>query len=294
MRITKEWLDSAILIDKNIGNYSISRKQTDLLYKWFPDLFYDEEGKKTKKSFVKNWPLLLCDKEITELQATVFRKAKASAIRTPHIKHIQIQTLIEAAKNECLQSYGNAPQHPNEAVIYAAARISDVHIQKIIFTPEPENLTVVDLKFTDAARYTDLQLMVEPGQDENGEYFAYVKLFALRTETEDGKKLLDEGIRLNVNNAINMHRRKKISITRKDSVPHFVHESKIPEKIIERETKKQQRFFLDFEWVNKKRKLLNLPELSIIEFGNQMGVDPQNSSTLKKYPLNANLGRFLK
>ena len=99
MTITKEWLRKAILVDEKIGNYSISQKQTDLLYKWFTDLFYEEETK-TKKSFVKNWLDFLCEKEISESQANTFIQAKTDKYESPHYISETLKIHIDRARVE--------------------------------------------------------------------------------------------------------------------------------------------------------------------------------------------------
>lgn len=301
MIITKEWLHKAILIDEKIGNYSISQKQTDLLYKWFPDLFYEEETK-TKKSFVKDWPDLLCKKEISESQANVFIQAKMDKYEAPHYVSETLKIHIDRALERYREKYGEEPKRPQLRLISLIGHMEGVHIQEIFFFPEPNISTQVRFYFQAKTSDDPITYWVICSSskliEKNGKKCPETILYK-----EIPREIIDNSIPiygdkvkdctgLEITDCINEFRPKKkiVIIKRKPKMPKPIKEDPGLKAL----RKNMENFNNDFESINEKRIEKGLEPITVKDFGAAFNIDPQDPFSVMKYnPSHAALKNLL-
>lgn len=301
MQITKEWLDKAILIDKKIGNYSISKKQTELLYKWFPDLFYSEEGK-TEKSFVKHWNIILCGKSITDVQATQFIKAKMDAFESPHAISELLKIIIDRGLEFCKNTYGKDPEHPQLRLISLIGHMEGVKVQEVNFHPMPTDTTRIRFyfqatPFDDPINYfviCNSSKLFEINGKKCPETILYKEL--PREIIGPGFDIHGDKVKdctgLEITECINEFRpKKKVVVVRKIVKPKPIKKSpmfKAMEKSIDK-------FQKDYASINEKRAAKNLDPISLIDFAAAFDIDIKDTLSVLKYnPSAKDLNKFLK
>lgn len=289
MQITKEWLNQAILIDEKLGNYAISQKQTDLLHKWFPDLFYREENK-SPKSFVKHWPELLCNKSINDIQAKQFINAKMKQYESPHVVSETLKIIIDRGLEACRKKYGKDPERPQLRLISLIGHMEGVHVQEVFFSPEPNAETKIRFYFQ--AKITDepVNYWVICSSSKltkiDGKICPETILYKEqpRTIIDNNIPIYGDKVKdctgLEITDCINEFRPiKKIVVVRKVKVPKPI--KKAP--IVKAMEKSINKFNEDFATINKKRSQKGLDPISIETFAATFNIDSGNTLSVLTY-----------
>lgn len=308
MLITKEWLDKTILLNQQ-GSYQISPKQMELLHSWYPELFRDEDG----ISFIKHWNRQILGKEISDIRAKIFAEAKVEKGRNRKVISDHIKYCIKAGIEFCKYATGKEPEHPHVRIVSAIGHIPNVDIIKVLFTPPPTEVTVVEFTFEDSENYKHLECVCGglPMKDSTGKTFLETKLYSIEpplySDEEPIKKEIKDCTGKDIVNCINeLRKKKKFIIKRKPIV--LVAESESEDKNTKQKDKEHKQaakiakknglapieprreferqydlFMDDLHKINKKRLENFQPELSIIEFAQLVNVDMQNPLSLINY-----------
>jgi len=310
MIITKEWLDESILLNDQ-GSYQLSTKQMELLHQWLPELF--KEGDKI--AFIKHWNKRIIDKELSDFQAFQFKKAKTPEHRNYQKISEHLKQVIAAGIQFCEYATNKTPQYRHDRLIGEIGHIPEVDIYQVIFTPEPDNLTVVRFTFEDSENFKNLECIRggAPIITKDGKKIFDTKLFAIIPPAIYGEdeetKLLKDCTGKDVVECINeLRRKKKLIIKRKPITLTAANPDEELKKTCKQKDKEHKAaakfaqknglgpiqprsdferlydmFIDDFNKVNKKRTQKNLPELSVMEFAAKANIDMQNALSLMTY-----------
>ena len=308
MFITKEWLDKTILINQQ-GSYQISPKQMELLHSWYPELFRKEEG----ISFIKHWNKVILGKEISDIRAKIFAEAKVEEGRNRKVISEHIKHCIKNGIEFCKYATGKEPEHPHVRIVSAIGHIPNVDIIKVLFTPPPEEVTVVEFIFEDSENYKHLECVCGglPIKDSLGKITLDTRLYSIEQPLYAGEEPIKKEIKdctgKDIVDCINeLRRKKKLIIKIKPTT--FVAGSTPEYKSTKQKDKEHKQtaklakknglspiqprsnferlydmFMDDYTEVNKKRTKESLPELSVVEYAKIMNVDMQNPLSLMKY-----------
>lgn len=310
MLITKEWLDESILLNQQ-GSYQLSPKQMELLHSWYPELFKEGQG----IDFIKHWNREILGKEISDVRARIFLDAKVEEGRNRKVVSEQIKRCIKAGIEFCIYASGKKPEHPHVRIVSAIGHIPNVDIIKVIFTPPPEELTVVEFMFEDSENFKHLECICGglPIKDEDGKVWLETKLYSieqpLNANEEPIKTEIKDCTGKDIEQCLNEYRRKKkLVIKRKPVVLAASPQNTAEHKTTKQKDKEHKKaakltkknglspiqprsnferqydlFMDDYTEVNKKRNKKSLPELSISEYAQIVNVDMQDPLSLLKY-----------
>lgn len=307
MTITKEWLHESILLNDH-GSYQLSTKQMELLHQWLPELF--KEGDKI--AFIKHWNKRIIDKEISDFQAFQFKKAKTPEYRNYKKISEHLKQVIAAGIQFCEYATNKTPQYRHDRLIGEIGHIPEVDIYQVIFTPEPENMTIVKFIFADSENYKNLVCVRggAPILTKDGKKIFTTKIFAIIPPAiygeEETQKLLKDCTGKDVVKCINELRRKKKLIVKRKPITFVAPDPDVEIKKTCKQKDKEHKaavkyarkndlgpieprsdferlydmFIDDFNKVNKKRVQKKLPELSMMEYAAKVNVDIQNPLSL--------------
>lgn len=308
MFITKEWLDKTILINQQ-GSYQISPKQMELLHSWYPELFRKEEG----ISFIKHWNKEILGKEISDIRAKIFAEAKVEEGRNRKVISEHIKRCIKNGIEFCKYATGKEPEHPHVRIVSAIGHIPNVDIIKVLFTPPPEEVTVVEFIFEDSENYKHLECVCGglPIKDSAGKITLDTRLYSIEQPLYAGEEPIKKEIKdctgKDIVDCINeLRRKKKLIIKMKPST--FVAGSTSEYKSTKQKDKEHKQaaikakrnglspieqrgdferqydlFMDDLKAINKKRAEISKPELSIIEYAQLTNIDMHNPLSLLNY-----------
>ena len=308
MFITKEWLDKTILINQQ-GSYQISPKQMELLHSWYPELFRKEEG----ISFIKHWNKEILGKEISDIRAKIFAEAKVEEGRNRKVISEHIKRCIKNGIAFCKYATGKEPEHPHVRIVSAIGHIPNVDIIKVLFTPPPEEVTVVEFIFEDSENYKHLECVCGglPIKDSLGKITLDTRLYSIEQPLYAGEEPIKKEIKdctgKDIVDCINeLRRKKKLIIKMKPTT--FVAGSTPEYKSTKQKDKEHKQtaikakrnglspieqrgdferqydlFMDDLKTINKRRMGISKPELSIIEYAQLTDIDMQNPLSLLNY-----------
>jgi hypothetical protein len=309
MLITKEWLDKTILLNEQ-GSYQLSPKQMELLHTWFPELFKDGPG----IDFIKHWNREILGKEINDIKAKLFADAKTEEGQNYKIVSEHLKERIKTGIDFCIYAKGTAPKHPHLKLVSLIGHIPEVNVTNVQFTPEPDELTIVDFDYEDNENFKYLRCVCggSPIETKDGKKVLETKLYSMEPVSNPDVGIIPKEIKdctgRDIIECINeLRKKKKFIIKRKPVVLEAASKDEGYKTTKQKDKEHKQAakwakknglppiqprsnferlydmFMDDFMKVNKKRSKKNLPDLTLAEFAAIMGVDMQSMSSLQKY-----------
>lgn len=309
MLITKEWLDKTILLNQH-GSYQLSPKQMELLHSWYPELFREGAG----IDFIKHWNREILGKEISDVRAKIFLDAKVEEGRNRKVVSEHIKRCIQAGIEFCMYASGKKPEHPHVRIVSAIGHIPNVELLNVLFTPPPQELTVVEFLFEDSENYKHLECICGglPIKDAEGKVCLETKLYSVEQPLYAGEEPIKKEIKdctgKDIEECINELRKKKKLVIKRKPVVLTATPQNTEHKTTKQKDKEHKQaaklakknglspiqprsnferlydmFMDDYTEVNKKRTKKSLPELSVAEYAKIMNVDMQDPLSLMKY-----------